>query len=209
MWLICEVLNQHIIINWIYYIFYYTENPRGYYLKVLKNIHEVTHLTLTALEMGHFAHARSIYIHCMMPYLPQRWSVLQTSQNYSIYNLHGFSTQFNNYSCTISTTKQHTVNCFHCSFKRPYISGLAFIYKGRLFCVCLHILHKQTLHLSLGFKVPCGEQQKQGAVQKNCRRECRGLADRRTITRAQSNPGNKNKSTYTQIHIHLLHVLNT
>lgn len=33
-----------------------------------------------------------------------------------------------NCSCTISTTKQHTVNCFQDRFKRPYFSGLALFF---------------------------------------------------------------------------------
>jgi len=40
--------------------------------------------------------------------------------------------------------------------------------------VCLHIPHKQTLHLSLSFKVPCGEQRQQGAVQRTAEENAEG-----------------------------------
>lgn len=112
-----------------------------------------------------------------------------------------------NCSCTISTTKQHIVNCFQHRFKRPHFSGLAFIYKRRLFvCVCISSTNKHFICLyaskfpveSSGSKVQFKELKKR---MQRAGWQANNYTLNQTLELTQIN-------TQTHIHIHLLHVLN-
>lgn len=95
---------------------------------------------------------------------------------------------------------------FSIDSKGPTSQGWHYIL---FFCVCVCISpHKQALHLSLSFKVPCGEQRQQGAVQRTAEENAEGWLTGKQLHTLNQTLGLTQINTQTHIHIHLLHVLN-